>query len=56
MPGEPAPAVLPVNYAVDAGAIVYRTAPEGAAASRDGSPISFQVDHIDEHRSRGPCW
>ncbi|MBO1414500.1 pyridoxamine 5'-phosphate oxidase family protein [Streptomyces sp. FH025] len=53
LPVEPAPIVLPVNYAVDAGTVVYRTAAEGAAAPRAGAPVSFQVDHIDDRRSRG---
>jgi nitroimidazol reductase NimA-like FMN-containing flavoprotein (pyridoxamine 5'-phosphate oxidase superfamily) len=53
LPGLRAPAVFPVNYAVDAATVVYRTAPGGAAAPVDGSPVSFQVDHIDDRRSRG---
>ncbi|MQS17123.1 pyridoxamine 5'-phosphate oxidase family protein [Streptomyces kaniharaensis] len=53
LPVQPGPLVLPVNYAVDAGTVVYRTAPGGAAAPSEGSPVSFQVDHIDERRSRG---
>ncbi|MFJ2866075.1 pyridoxamine 5'-phosphate oxidase family protein [Kitasatospora sp. NPDC087314] len=53
LPGGSAPAVLPVNYAVDAGTIVYRTAAHGAAAAGHGTPVSFQVDHIDDHLSRG---
>ncbi|MEU8925877.1 pyridoxamine 5'-phosphate oxidase family protein [Kitasatospora sp. NPDC048545] len=53
LPLGPAPVVLPVNYAVDAATIVYRTSPKGAAAPDDGSPASFQVDHVDDHRSRG---
>ncbi|MGW7445696.1 pyridoxamine 5'-phosphate oxidase family protein [Kitasatospora sp. NPDC054795] len=53
LPVQPGPAVFPVNYAVDAATIVYRTAPASAAAPPDGSPVSFQVDHIDDRRSRG---
>ncbi|WP_037973768.1 pyridoxamine 5'-phosphate oxidase family protein [Streptomyces sp. NRRL WC-3742] len=53
LPGGPSPVVLPVNYAVDARTIVYRTSPRGAAAPPEGSPVSFQVDHIDDRRSRG---
>ncbi|MFJ9847406.1 pyridoxamine 5'-phosphate oxidase family protein, partial [Kitasatospora sp. NPDC101155] len=53
LPGQLAPVVLPVNYVVDARTIVYRTAGGGAAAPPDGSPVSFQVDHIDDRRSRG---
>ncbi|MFD4656888.1 pyridoxamine 5'-phosphate oxidase family protein [Kitasatospora sp. NPDC058444] len=53
LPGSSAPVVLPVNYVVDARTIAYRTAPRGAAAPADGSPVSFEVDRIDEHRSVG---
>ncbi|MFD0279435.1 pyridoxamine 5'-phosphate oxidase family protein [Kitasatospora sp. NPDC127111] len=53
LPVQPGPAVHPVNYAVDDGAIVYRTAARGAAAPSDGSPVSFQVDRIDDHLSQG---
>ncbi|MCG6494190.1 pyridoxamine 5'-phosphate oxidase family protein [Kitasatospora sp. A2-31] len=53
LPVQPAPAVFPVNYAVDAGTIVYRTSARGAAAPPDGSPVSFQVDHIDDRMSQG---
>ncbi|WP_241002293.1 pyridoxamine 5'-phosphate oxidase family protein [Streptomyces sp. CB01881] len=53
LPVQPGPAVYPVNYAVTEGTIVYRTAARGSAAPADGSPVSFQVDHIDDHLSRG---
>ncbi|MGW4890896.1 helix-turn-helix domain-containing protein [Kitasatospora sp. NPDC004240] len=53
LPGRGGPAVLPVNYVVDARTIVYRTKPHGAAAASDGSPVSFQVDHIDDHLGQG---
>ncbi|MFC5889978.1 pyridoxamine 5'-phosphate oxidase family protein [Kitasatospora sp. CM 4170] len=53
LPVQPAPAVFPVNYAVDARTIVYRTSAGGAAAPPDGSPVSFQVDHIDDRMSQG---
>jgi nitroimidazol reductase NimA-like FMN-containing flavoprotein (pyridoxamine 5'-phosphate oxidase superfamily) len=45
--------VVPVNYAVDAGTVVYRTAPHTVAAVPPGAPVSFQVDRIDERTSRG---
>ncbi|MEE1786657.1 pyridoxamine 5'-phosphate oxidase family protein [Streptomyces sp. SP17BM10] len=51
--GGPSPDVLPVNYAVDARTIVYRTSPRGAAAPPEGAPVSFQVDHIDDRRGHG---
>ncbi|MFD0274663.1 helix-turn-helix domain-containing protein [Kitasatospora sp. NPDC127111] len=53
LPAEPGPIVLPVNYAVDAGTIVYRTDPNGAAAPTPGTTVSFQVDHVDDHLSTG---
>ncbi|MFE7558447.1 pyridoxamine 5'-phosphate oxidase family protein [Kitasatospora sp. NPDC057500] len=53
LPGTPAPTVYPVNYAVDGRTIVYRTSPRGAAAAADGSPVSFQADHIDDRLSEG---
>ncbi|MFI9201618.1 helix-turn-helix domain-containing protein [Streptomyces sp. NPDC053048] len=48
-----APVVLPVNFLVDGHSIVYRTDPEGSAAPGDGDQLAFEVDHIDEHLSRG---
>ncbi|MFD9592971.1 helix-turn-helix domain-containing protein [Kitasatospora sp. NPDC059973] len=53
LPTRPAPAVFPVNYTVDARTIVYHTSAHGTSAPPDGSPVSFQVDHIDESLSRG---
>ncbi|MFF2659988.1 pyridoxamine 5'-phosphate oxidase family protein [Kitasatospora sp. NPDC058032] len=53
LPGSPAPTVYPVNYAVDGRTIVYHTTPHGSAAAEDGSPLSFQVDHIDDRLSEG---
>ncbi|GAA2795019.1 pyridoxamine 5'-phosphate oxidase family protein [Kitasatospora paracochleata] len=53
IPAEPTPLVFPVNYAVDAGTLVYRTDPNGAGALPTGAPLSFQVDRIDDHLSTG---
>lgn len=53
LPGSSSPVVLPVNYVVDARTVAYRTAPAGAAAPEEGAPVSFEVDHIDEHRHQG---
>ncbi|MFE6287069.1 helix-turn-helix domain-containing protein [Streptomyces sp. NPDC057877] len=47
------PAVVPVNYAVVDGAIVYRTAPGSTPSLAVGRRIAFQTDHIDEVFSRG---
>jgi len=53
VPVQPGPAVLPVNYLVDSGTIVYRTAPGDPAKPPEGEGVSFQVDQIDDHFSRG---
>ena len=53
LPVRPAPAVFPVNYAVDSHTIVYRTTPRGPVAPVTGSAVSFQVDRTDERLSRG---
>ncbi|MEV4612462.1 pyridoxamine 5'-phosphate oxidase family protein [Kitasatospora sp. NPDC049258] len=50
---EPSPVVVPVNYTVDAGTIVYRTAPDGVAALAPDTPVSFQVDRIDDRTGTG---
>ncbi|MER5865062.1 pyridoxamine 5'-phosphate oxidase family protein [Kitasatospora sp. NPDC002040] len=50
---EPGPTVLPVNYTVRSGSVLYRTAPHGAAAPRPGTVVSFQVDRIDDSTSTG---
>lgn len=47
------PAILPVNYLVDAHSVVYRTSPRGAAAAVEGGEVAFEVDHLDEPRSEG---
>ncbi|MCU7821269.1 helix-turn-helix domain-containing protein [Kitasatospora sp. DSM 101779] len=53
LPAGPGPAVLPVNYVVDARTIAYRTTPHSAAAPDTGTTLSFQIDRIDEKLSRG---
>lgn len=52
---EQGPAAIPVNYAVDEDAVVFRTAPgtETARAAGAGAAVSFEVDHIDETLSEG---
>ncbi|GAA5045557.1 pyridoxamine 5'-phosphate oxidase family protein [Streptomyces similanensis] len=47
------PAVLPVNYDVIDGDVVFRTAPDAAPASAVGAEIAFEVDHVDDALSRG---
>jgi len=47
------PEILPVNYGVDAGAIVFRTAPEHATSRVAGARVAFEVDRIDPAFSQG---
>ncbi|MFD4605934.1 DUF1918 domain-containing protein [Streptomyces sp. NPDC058464] len=47
------PAVVPVNYDVVDGAIVFRTAPESVTASVVDEEVAFEVDRVDEVRSVG---
>jgi nitroimidazol reductase NimA-like FMN-containing flavoprotein (pyridoxamine 5'-phosphate oxidase superfamily) len=47
------PAIVPVNYAVVDGAVVFRTAPDAAPALAGGTEAAFEVDHIDEALSQG---
>ena len=39
--------MLPVNYAVAASTIVFRTAPDTLLAACANGPVSFQADHFD---------
>ena len=39
--------MLPVNYAVAAGTIVFRTAPDTLLAACASGPVSFEADHFD---------
>ncbi|MCX4744788.1 pyridoxamine 5'-phosphate oxidase family protein [Kitasatospora sp. NBC_01287] len=47
------PTVVPVNYTVLGGTVVYRTAPGTVTAAEPGGEVAFEVDQIDEARSRG---
>ncbi|MFM9609309.1 helix-turn-helix domain-containing protein [Streptomyces niveiscabiei] len=47
------PLVVPVNYGVVAGAVVYRTAPGTVLARADGCRVALEADRIDEAFSRG---
>lgn len=50
---HPGPAVVPVNYTVDAGTIAYRTAPDDLADPPPGTTMAFQVDRFDEELRQG---
>jgi nitroimidazol reductase NimA-like FMN-containing flavoprotein (pyridoxamine 5'-phosphate oxidase superfamily) len=45
--------ILPVNFAVTGGAIIYCTAPDTLLALHANSDISFEVDQCDEARHEG---
>lgn len=47
------PVVVPVNYTVVDGAVVFRTAPGTAPAEAVGAEVAFEADHIDEALSQG---
>jgi nitroimidazol reductase NimA-like FMN-containing flavoprotein (pyridoxamine 5'-phosphate oxidase superfamily) len=40
--------MLPVNYAIAAGSVVFRTAPDTLLAALANGPASFEADHLDE--------
>lgn len=48
------PVVLPVNFAMVANIILFRTRPAGVIASyADDHPVTFEVDHFDEALEQG---
>ncbi|MGW4079246.1 helix-turn-helix domain-containing protein [Streptomyces asiaticus] len=47
------PVIIPVNYSVIDGAVVFRTAPDAAPVAAAGAEVAFEVDHIDEALSQG---
>ncbi|WP_327319544.1 helix-turn-helix domain-containing protein [Streptomyces sp. NBC_01235] len=47
------PVIVPVNYSVVDGAIVFRTAPGATPSLASGSPVAFEVDRIDDMFSQG---
>jgi nitroimidazol reductase NimA-like FMN-containing flavoprotein (pyridoxamine 5'-phosphate oxidase superfamily) len=47
------PLVVPVNYAVDAETVVFRTGPGLKLAGLRTQPLSFQVDDHDPYRRTG---
>ncbi|MEV7124566.1 pyridoxamine 5'-phosphate oxidase family protein [Streptomyces sp. NPDC093260] len=47
------PAVVPVNYDVIDGDVVFRTATDAAPAAAVGTETAFEVDHVDDALSRG---
>jgi nitroimidazol reductase NimA-like FMN-containing flavoprotein (pyridoxamine 5'-phosphate oxidase superfamily) len=51
--GEEGPAVVPVNYGVSDGAVVFRTAPGATPSLAVGKKVAFEVDRVDEALSEG---
>jgi nitroimidazol reductase NimA-like FMN-containing flavoprotein (pyridoxamine 5'-phosphate oxidase superfamily) len=48
------PVVLPVNYAVDDGTVLFRTAPQNTVARHILSgPAAFEVDETDDYTESG---
>ncbi|MFI5689970.1 helix-turn-helix domain-containing protein [Streptomyces sp. NPDC051636] len=47
------PLIVPVNYGVVEGAIVFRTDPHATPAQASGSQVAFEVDRIDGAFSQG---
>lgn len=48
------PQVLPVNYALYAGDVVFRTSPYGALSQlRQRTNVAFEIDDIDEEHGTG---
>jgi nitroimidazol reductase NimA-like FMN-containing flavoprotein (pyridoxamine 5'-phosphate oxidase superfamily) len=47
------PDIVPVNFTVVDGALVYRTAPGTTPALAPGADVAFELDHIDEALDRG---
>ncbi|WP_329282234.1 pyridoxamine 5'-phosphate oxidase family protein [Streptomyces sp. NBC_01451] len=53
VPTVSGPVVVPVNYSVVEGAIVFRTADGTTPAQAAGCQVAFEVDRIDEAFSQG---
>ncbi|MEV0241504.1 pyridoxamine 5'-phosphate oxidase family protein [Streptomyces sp. NPDC050674] len=53
VPADSGPVVVPVNYSVVDGEILFRTAPGTAPAQAAGQRVAFEVDRIDEAFSEG---
>ncbi|MEU6370116.1 pyridoxamine 5'-phosphate oxidase family protein [Streptomyces sp. NPDC046931] len=47
------PVIVPVNYSVVQGTLVFRTRPHAVPAQAAGAQVAFEVDHLDEALSQG---
>ncbi|MEU9991823.1 pyridoxamine 5'-phosphate oxidase family protein [Streptomyces sp. NPDC048045] len=53
VPTATGPVIVPVNYSVVDGAIVFRTARGATPSLADGCQVAFEVDRIDDAFSQG---
>jgi nitroimidazol reductase NimA-like FMN-containing flavoprotein (pyridoxamine 5'-phosphate oxidase superfamily) len=53
VPTASGPVVVPVNYSLVDGAVVFRTEPGSTPAQASGCQVAFEVDRIDDAFSRG---
>ena len=53
MATDSGPVVVPVNYSVVDGGIVFRTEPGTTPAQADGHQVAFEADRIDEAFGEG---
>ena len=47
------PLIAPVNYLLDGDVVVFRSGPGSKLRALRGTPVSFQLDEIDETRHTG---
>jgi nitroimidazol reductase NimA-like FMN-containing flavoprotein (pyridoxamine 5'-phosphate oxidase superfamily) len=48
-----APAIFPLNYALDGDAVVFRTAPGTKLDHAERGPVAFEVDGLDREQRTG---
>jgi nitroimidazol reductase NimA-like FMN-containing flavoprotein (pyridoxamine 5'-phosphate oxidase superfamily) len=53
VPAESGPVIVPVNYSVVDGAIVFRTARGATPSQASGCMVAFEVDRVDDTFSQG---
>ena len=53
VPAESGPVIVPVNYSVVDGAIVFRTALGATPSQASGCMVAFEVDRVDDTFSQG---
>ncbi|WP_109000677.1 helix-turn-helix domain-containing protein [Streptomyces rishiriensis] len=53
VPTDKGPVIVPVNYSVVDGTIVFRTAQGATPSLAAGCPVAFEIDRIDEAFSQG---